>query len=132
MKKEITVDYTEGEGLEKEELKGTVTLKRLSFSEKNSLEEEATDIKIFGNTPQVKVSTSKMKELGILKSIIASDLKKTTYYMDKVTKNTLAQEKPYDLNIEGIRNLPQDVGNELFIAFTELNQVDEKKNTNSN
>ena len=128
MKKKIEIMYEEGEGLDKLEFKGKVTLKRLNFSEKNSLEEESTDIKIFGNTPQVKVSTSKMKELSILKSVIGCELQKITFIEDKVTKAHMPVVTNYLLDINGIRDLPQEVGDELFLEFTQLNSVDKKKN----
>jgi hypothetical protein len=102
-------------------------MKRLSFSEKNSIEEDSTDIKMYGNTPQVKVSTSKIKELGILKSVVSSELIKTLYVEDKVTKNPVPVNTPYALDIAGIRDLPQDVGEQLLEVFTNLNTVSEKK-----
>lgn len=122
-KKEINIDFTEEEGTERVEFKGAVTLKRLNFTEKNALEEESTDIKIFGNVPQVKVSTSKLKEVALLKSIVASSLVKTTYLDGK----NIGAEK-YGLEIDGIRKLPQEIGDELFVAYTELNAISEKKN----
>ena len=127
MKKVIQIDYEEGEDLDKFELHGTVTLKRLNFSEKNSIEEESTEIKILGSVPQVKVSTSKIKELGLLKSIVESDLKKTIYHEDRVTKVATPTTAIYAMDITGIRELPQDVGEELLAEFTELNTVNEKK-----
>jgi hypothetical protein len=127
MKKTIEVSYEEDEGIDKLEFKGTVTLKRLNFSERNAIEEEATDVKVFGTVPQVKVSTSKIKELGILRSLDSSALIKTTYQEDKMTKALLPINTPYALDLEGIRNLPRDVGEELVEAFSSLNAVSEKK-----
>lgn len=127
MKRVIEIDYEEGEGLDKYELKGTVEMKRLSFSEKNAMEEEATEIKVLGTTPQIKISTSKIKELGILKAVTTSNLIKTVYSEDRVTKNPVPASTPYPLDAEGIRNLPQDVGEELLEIFAELNTVNEKK-----
>jgi hypothetical protein len=127
MVKKISIEYTEGEGLERIDFSGDVTLKKLNFSEKNALEEESTDIKFFGNTPQVKVSTSKMKELGLLKSIVECTLVKTTYVQDKVTKNIVPVTNDYNLDITGIRNLPTDIGEELVYEFTEMNNVSPKK-----
>jgi len=89
-------------------IKQTFTLKRLSFGEKNQLEEEATDIKIVANQPIVKVSMSKLKELSILKSIVKSS---------------------YPINgIGDVQKLPQEAGDKLFEEFTALNGVDVKKN----
>lgn len=128
MRKKIEINFTEGEGIDRLDLTGTVILKRLNFSEKNAMEEEATEIKIFGKTPQVKISTSKLKEIGLLKSIVKSDLIQTTYVEDKVTKNAVPISNKYDLNMSGIQNLPQEVGEQLVDAFTELNSMNEKKN----
>lgn len=97
--KEIEVDV--------EGTKHRVTLKKLSYGEHNALEEEATQISYSGSQPIVKVSSSKMKELAIFKSIVSS----TT---------------PLD-SIQKIRDLPKEVGDQLFEAFTELNQQDAKK-----
>lgn len=125
--KKTEIEFSEGEGAEQVELKGAVTLKRLNFTEKNALEEESTDIKIFGTVPQVKVSTSKLKEFALLKSIIACALVRITYFEDS-TKAFVPVAKDYGLDLDGIRNLPQEVGDELFLAYTELNAVSEKKN----
>jgi hypothetical protein len=86
--------------------KEKVKLKKLSFGERNQLEEEATDIKIVGGQPIVKVSTSKMKEIALLKSIV---------------------DAPFPVSIQAIRDLDLESGNALFEAFTELNQMNEKK-----
>lgn len=127
MNKTIEIDYEDGEGIERIEFKGKVTLKRLNFSEKNMLEEESSDIRVFGNVPQVKVSTSKMKELALLKSIVSSDLRKITFVEDRVTKAFNPIVTSYELNIANIKELPQDIGEELFMAFTEINTISEKK-----
>jgi hypothetical protein len=89
-------------------VKQTFTLKRLSFGEKNQLEEEATDIKIAGTTPIVKVSMSKLKEVSLLKSIVKSTI-------------------PL-VGIADIQKLPSEVGDKLFEEFTTLNSVEVKKN----
>ena len=128
MQQKIEINYEEGEGVDKYELHGTVIMKRLNFTEKNSIEEESTDIKMMGTVPQIKVSTSKIKELGIFKSVVSTDLVRTVYHEDRVTKLPEATRTPYNLDMTGIRELPQDVGNQLLEAFTELNAVNEKKN----
>jgi hypothetical protein len=130
MKKEIDINYSEGEDLDKIEIKGKITLKRLNFSEKNALEEESTDIKFIGSSPNVRISTTKLKELSILKGVVNSDLIKTTYDQDKVTKKPIPINKPYDLNIVGIKDLPAELGELLFMEFTEINTVSPKKNMN--
>jgi len=129
MQKIVKIDYQEGEGLDKLILKGTVTMKRLNFSEKNAMDEESTDIKIIapGIPPQVKVSTSKMREVGIFKSVVSSDLKKTSYFEDKTKPEFQATTEPFALTMDGVRNLPNEVGDMLWLAFVELNQINEKK-----
>lgn len=128
MKKIVEINFSEGEGLERVDFKGTVTLKRLNFSEKNMLEEESTEIKNFGNVPQVKVSTSKMKEISLVKGICESNLEKITYHEDKVSKEAKPISSKYELNITGIKNLPVEIGEELFVEFYQLNNVSKKKN----
>ena len=128
MKRKVEVDFVEGEGEDKIEFHGEVTLKRLNFSEKNMLEEEATDIKIFGNVPQVKVSPSKLMEVSILRTVVENGLRKTTYHVDKKSKELIAQVIEYDLNIDNIRKLPIEVGNLLFTEFTIINNLQQKKN----
>lgn len=127
MKKTVDVVYEEGEGLEKYELKGTVTMKRLNFSEKNSIEEESTDIRMIGSVPQIKVSTTKIKELGIFKSVVGTDLTKTIYVEDKVSKQPIPINSAYNLDMTGIKELSQEVGEQLIELYTELNTISEKK-----
>jgi hypothetical protein len=79
------------------------------------LEEESTDIKMIGGQTTVKVSSSKLKELSILKSIVSS---------------TVMNEKneQYTFDSVGIGNLPQEIGLQLFEAVSEINTIDSKKN----
>lgn len=127
MKKIVEISFVEGEGEDKLEYQGSVTLKRLNFSEHNALEEEATDIKVFAGVPQIKVSSSKMKELAILKGIVSMDLKKITYVMDKVQGKLIPAVTPCQITLEEIKNLPQDIGDQLFLEFMEINSVTDKK-----
>jgi hypothetical protein len=129
MQKTIEINFSEGEKLDRIEFKGSISLKRLSFSEKNALDEDINDIRVTGGIPQIKVSTSKAKELGILRSLIPgkSALVKTTYFEDRITKNISPTSSPYELTLEGIRNLPVEVGEQIFAAFIELNTIPEKK-----
>lgn len=126
MKKKIEINYSEGEGEEMLEVQGQVVLKRLDFDGKNSLDEEATEIKVFGDMPQVKVSSKKMKELAILKSVVETDLKKITYSLDK-SKQLVPNATPLNLDITGIRSLPVEVGEQLFVEFSNLNTLSDKK-----
>lgn len=128
MKKEIEVIYGEGEGIDRFELRGKVVMKRLNFSEKNMLEEDSSDVKVLGNIPQVKVSTAKLKEMALVRSIIEADIKKITYFQDKQTKEIKATEVGYAMDITGIQNLPIDIGESLFQEYLALNTLSEKKN----
>lgn len=96
--KEIEIEYN-GE-------KKKVTIKKLTFGELNQLTEEATDIKVVGGQPLIKVSQKALKELSLLKSITSA---------------------PFEVNITNIQNLDAEVGNQLFEEFTLLNQITEKK-----
>lgn len=128
MKKEVEISYEEGEGLEKVSFKGTVTLKRLSWGESNAMEKEASDIKFFGNVPQMSIDSAKLKVAGLLKSIIACTLTRTAYYEDN-RKEIQPSSAPYYLDAAGLASpdFPRDIGDKLFEAFTELNQVSDKK-----
>lgn len=110
MQKEITIDWKDGENT----LKGKVWIKRLTFREKNQLEEESTDVKIVNGQPIVKVSTAKMKEFSLIKGVLKSEV------VDE-------KNQPLLFNYEGIGRLPQEVGDMLFEEFTDLNSVDPKK-----
>lgn len=85
-----------------------VNLKRLTFGEKNKVEDSATEVKMMGNQPLVSVKTSVLKEMSLLKSVVSSTISLKT--------------------IEEIRDLPQEIGDMLYIEFNELNSVTEKKN----
>jgi len=130
MKKEIQVDYSEGEGKFKEELKGTVVMKRLNFSDKNTLEEESATISFVGNTSHVKISTTKLKELSLLRSIVESTLLKTVYSEDKNTKALTPVTNEYPITMANIRELPFQVGEELFEEWSNLNSLSPKKKEN--
>lgn len=126
IKKTLEINYTEGEGVEKIDFSGVVVIKRLDFSEKNALEEEGTDVKILGGVTQVKISSSKIKEFGILKSIVSNEVYRTTYESLQG-----GEFKPisvrYHLDMSGIRGLPATVGELLFNGYSELNTLTEKK-----
>ena len=128
VEKTIEVNYEEGEGLFKMELRGTVTIKRMSFSERNEMEAEGTEIRVTGGAPQVKVNSARMKEFALLKAVTKSSLSKTTYYTDPATQGIKGQTYAYPWDYAGIRDLPQDVGEQLFDEFVVLNTVSPKKN----
>lgn len=126
--KKIEIEFAEGEGLNREEYKGSVIMKRLNYAEKNSLEEESTEVKVFGKIPQVKVSTARMKEISLIKSILSAEIKKTTYFEQRETKAITPRTDTYALDLNGIRNLPVELGSKLMEEFADLNSIDEKKN----
>jgi hypothetical protein len=127
VKKTIEIDYAEGEGIEKVEFKGNITLKELTYGEWNSYQEGITSITT-GRAASVSVSVSKTMELAILKSHVEGSLMRTTYQEDKPTKVPVPITAPYPLNtITAIQNLPRKVGDQLMKLFSELNEVDEKK-----
>lgn len=128
MRKEVLIDFTEGEGEDKVEVKGKVIMKKLSWTEKNLYDEESTDIKIFGNTPKVEISLHKMKEAGARMGTVSSDLTLTTYNLDKVTGKLVPSIAPIDVRTKaGLDMLPIEVGEMLFLAFSEINNLDDKK-----
>lgn len=101
---------------EDKSLNGVVTFKKLSFGEKNQLEEEATEAKVVAGQPVVRVSVAKLKEVSLVKGIFTWDL------MDEK-----AQKIP--LNADTIRNLPAEIGEMLLEEFTAYNQSTQKKNS---
>ena len=109
--KEIQIDWKD----EGKSLKGKVMIKKLSFREKNMLEEESADVKVINGQPIVKVSTSKLKEVSLHKGIVSWEL---------------ADERAqvYPLNNENIGKLPAVIGEQLFSEFTEYNAQTQKKN----
>ena len=86
----------------------TVKLRRLKYGEYSKYEEETVDTKIIGGQPIVKVSTSKLKTLGILKSVVKST----------VPINNLAD----------VEKLDRQTGDKLYELFVELNSQNLKKN----
>jgi len=85
-----------------------VTLKRLTFGELNQLTEEATEMKMVGNQPTIKISQKVIREHGLLKSIIKA---------------------PFTIGLKEIQDMEAEIGNQLFEEFTLLNQQEGKKNT---
>ena len=78
-----------------------VKLKRISFGDMNEINQEATQIKAVGNVPQVMVNHKILKEKSLLKGIV---------------------EAPFPIDIQNIQNLENDIGNQLWEEFAELNQ----------
>ncbi len=129
LKKEVEINFSEGEGEDKLDIEGKVTIKRLDYSEKNYVNEKAIEVMVYGETQQVKMSSAKMKEHSLEKSIISSTLKKTTYWLDKTKGQLMPSTEPIKLvnNIDEIRKLPCEIGDQLFSIYSELNVLSPKK-----
>jgi len=97
-KKEIKIDWKGREEV--------VVLKKLTFGERNDLQEEVTEIKYVGSVPQIFVKTGKMRELSILKSLMKA---------------------PFKIDISEIRNLPNEVGEKIYEEIDKLNKLSEIK-----
>ena len=104
------LDINKGEMLDNEGKplmeKHHAILKRLSFGEKNGLEEECTEIRMNGNVPSAKMNTARYATMAILRSTVTSTTPLTT-------------PKQVD-------DLPQEVGILLFNSFVELNTIHPK------
>lgn len=83
-----------------------VVIKKLSYFEYTSLQEEATDIKIVGNQQIVNPSIGKGKRLMVLKS---------------------TKEAPFEITEKGINELPFDLGELIFDEADNFNDVNQKK-----
>jgi hypothetical protein len=103
--KEVTFEIEEGDTTKKY----SVVMKRLNYGDKTDLEKESSEIRIYNGVPDAKIDLAKLKVLSIMKSIVNSD------YPNLKDYNT-------------IRSLPQEVGELLFEAYTELNTTSLKKN----
>jgi hypothetical protein len=130
--KEIIVDFTEGEGEQRTDIAGRVVMKRLSYDEHNALETDIAPVKLMGNVPQVVINSQAMKSSSIMRSVVSSSVKKTTYMLDKTSGELVPSVTPIDLTtIAGIKELPREVGDQLFMTYTELNSIGAKKDESS-
>jgi hypothetical protein len=124
--KEVVIDYVEGEGVNKIEFKGTVSIKEMDTGEWAKYQDDITDIKFLGRMPQPRVDRAKMTILGIVRATNKSELVKTTYIEDKATKALIPQSVPYDIsNYTSVERLPRKVGEKLFAMVQEMNMVNE-------
>jgi hypothetical protein len=81
--------------------KEVITIKRLNFGDMNDINQEATEIKVTGNVPIVKVNQKILKEKSLLKGIIKA---------------------PFTIDLNHIQNLDSETGNQLWEEFSILNQ----------
>lgn len=98
MKKEFEINW--------EGRKDKVVIKELTFGERNDLQEEVTKITYVGTMPQIKVSTGKLRELSILKSLVSA---------------------PFKIGITEVRNLPNEIGEKIYSEVDKLNHLSAKK-----
>lgn len=95
-----------------EDKKHKFMVRRLTFGEKNDLEEACLDTKIVGRSPMAKVNTKRLKELAILKSV---------------------KSETYPLTTEAdIQKLPSDVGEALWRAYLGENEQNFQEDSESN
>ena len=132
MQKVYEIVYDEDEGVNKVEFKGTITLKRLNWDESNVLQSEAVNMQFVGRgIPSVTPDLAKGKLLAVWKSYVSSEIIKTTYFIDKVTKEIKPKEETYPITLETLKVIPQFLGDYLFDSYTELNTLTEKKKEQS-
>jgi hypothetical protein len=132
IKKDIEIDYAEGEGVDKVVFKGTVTLKRLDTGEYFDMQRASVDMSAVGKNKTVKMDPVRAQIVGFLKSVVDNRLMKITHFMDTEHNEIKSKEAPYPLTEDSLNVLPMTVGVEtLLAAFEKLNEVEEKKNSSS-
>ena len=82
-----------------------VTLKELTFGEKNELLEQAADVSGKGGELHTTINVRKLKEFALLKGI---------------------KEAPFEITISNIRNLTSSDGENLYTELDKLNNPDPK------
>lgn len=100
MEKDVEIEW-KGE-------KKIVRIKRLSFGDMNELREKASDVKMIGGQPVVKLSQKILMEQSLVKGIV---------------------DAPFTVDITSIQALDNETGTKLYGEFVELNRLDEKKPT---
>lgn len=89
-----------------------VQIKRLTFGEKNDIQEQAVKIRVIGNSTQATVSNKVLKEVSLTTAIVKA---------------------PFEHKIiDEIRNLPADIGDYLFEEINKFNTLDTIKKSDSN
>jgi hypothetical protein len=127
MKKEIVVNYSEGEGEEQVDFTGKVSISRINAGMHNSIEEEASTITFVGDSSQFKISSSKLKELSVLRSVAGWNVNKTTYVLDKTLNKLVPLVQIVPLDLDGIRGLPTEVFTALWNEYVALNAITGRK-----
>ena len=86
-----------------------IVIKKLTFGERNDLQEQVTQVKYIGTIPQIKVSTGKLKELSILKSLVKA---------------------PFKISLPEIKELPNEIGEQIYKEVDKFNKLSEEKKEN--
>jgi len=86
--------------------KEKVTLKKLTFGERNDLMSSFIRVKRVGNNMETQVDMKTMMEQSLLKTIIKA---------------------PFQVTIEGIRSLPVDIGDKLYAEADKFNTISQEK-----
>ena len=86
-----------------------VEMMKLNFGEDLSIRNKSTKVKVVGGQPDIKIDQENLT-LDNLKTSITS--------------------APFEITVEGIRDLDKDVAENLLVAFNELNTPSKKKDVN--
>jgi len=81
-------------------------IKRLTFGERNKLQDQCTNLKLVGGTPQANYSQALLKELSIHMCLVKS---------------------PFANDLEVIRNLEPSLGEFLWVEIDNFNKLSEVK-----
>ena len=90
------------EGEEPKIEKKKVTIKKLTYGQKNELNDKLIQFRMVGNRMDIKVSIAAMTEHSMLMALV---------------------EAPFDINIGAIRNLDPDVGEKINKENEEFNNL---------
>lgn len=86
--------------------KEVVTIKKMTFGEKNDLMQQAIPTKVLGGQVMAELKHGTLKELSLLKAITKA---------------------PFTISMGEIRNLDPEVGEKLYQAIDKLNSVTPQK-----
>ena len=83
-----------------------VELRKLTFGEKNSVQEKAMKTKMIGHSMQVELSQAVLKEESLLVGI---------------------KHAPFEVSLDTIRNLPAETGDKLYEELSKLVTITPEK-----
>ena len=84
----------------------TVRMKKLSFGENLELRQKVSKISVLAGQERVEVDQQKLSEECLLKSLIKA---------------------PFEINLQGIRDLDMELGEQLLESYREINTFTSKK-----